>query len=50
MDNAGANEVQNYVDQLGVLRNCIENKHKYWISFEYGNSGIIDKVIISYTH
>lgn len=37
-----------YVASLSTLRNDIENKHKYWISFEYGASGIITDVTIDY--
>lgn len=41
-DNSG------YVASLGTLRNGIENKHKYWIEFTYGSSGIITDVTILY--
>lgn len=37
-----------YVSDLSTLRNAIENKHPYWISFTYGESGVITEVNISY--
>lgn len=48
MTEAGDDNVQTYVDALGKIRNAAEAKHPYWIEFEYGASGIIDNVIISY--
>lgn len=48
MNNAGANEVANYNEILGKIRNKIEAKHPYWVEFKYGASSIISDVEISY--
>lgn len=46
-DNDGDNA--DYVAQLGTLRNGIVNKHPYWVEFEYGTTGVITALTISYT-
>lgn len=48
MNDAGAANVQNYVDVLGKIRNGVEAKHNYHVEFEFGASGIIDNVNITY--
>lgn len=46
--NSTDNNNTNYVTQLGTFRNLIANKHKYYVEFEFGTSGVITKCIINY--
>lgn len=49
IQNADGNN-SGYVANLSRLRNFIVNKHDYWVSFDYGASGVIVKVTIDYDH
>ena len=33
-----------------LVRNAIETRHIYYISFEYSSKGIINKIVINYNH
>lgn len=44
-DNKGQ---QNYIDSLTKIKNKVENKHTYWISFTYQDNGLIDVVQVTY--
>lgn len=42
------NALQDYIDNVTVIKNRVENKHTYYVDFAYGTSGLIDDIIISY--
>lgn len=42
------NGQQNYIDTLTKIKNKIENKHTYWITFSYQANGLIDVVQVTY--
>ena len=42
------NNVDEYINEITKIKNYVENKHTYTVSFEYGNSGIIEKITIEY--
>lgn len=37
-----------YVTELGKIRNAVENKHTYWIELVYNVSGVVDTINVSY--
>ena len=37
-----------YLDVLQNIKHNIDNKHKYWVEFNFQNNGLIDYVNISY--
>ena len=39
---------QNYIDDLTVIKNKLENKHTYYVEFTYQESGLIDYIHIFY--
>ena len=45
--NGGWN-LQDYVTQLSLIRNAIENKHTYTVNFKFGTKGLIEKISITY--
>ncbi|WP_304401809.1 hypothetical protein [uncultured Clostridium sp.] len=45
---ASPNNIENYVSNLGKMRNAVETKHTYWVELVYGTAGIIDTINISY--
>ena len=45
-NNAG--EQRNYIDQVTKIKNNIDNKHTYTVTFEYSTAGYISKIIITY--
>ena len=45
-----ANDTKNYVEQLGTIRNRVEDKHTYWIEITFGQNGLVDKIILNYDH
>lgn len=47
-NNATTNDQQNYINKLSSVKNGVENKHTYNIEFEYGTSGLITKIIVTY--
>lgn len=42
------NDVQEYINILGKIKNGIQKNHKYWIEINYQNNGLIDYIMISY--
>ncbi len=46
-DNAGGS-TDNYVAELNVIKNAIENKHTYWVVVNQGTAGIVDEIIVYY--
>ena len=47
-DIADEDSHQEYIDGLNTIKNHIENKHTYYVSFQYDLNGLTNKVIISY--
>ncbi len=47
-NNANANLQQNYINKLSSVKNGVENKHTYVVEFEYGTSGLISKINVTY--
>lgn len=45
-----ASSTDDYVTQIGLVRNAVEEKHTYWVEMVYGTGGIIDNIIIYYYH
>ncbi len=45
-----ASSTDDYVANIGKIRNAAEEKHTYWVEMVYGTGGIIDQVIIYYDH
>ena len=45
---AGAANTQNYIDLLTKIKNNVENKHTYYVSFQYSSTGYIDQINIGY--
>ena len=41
-------EITSYLDSLQKIRQCLENKHKYWVEVNYQKNGLIDYINISY--
>ena len=41
-------DTNNYINDLGEIRNLIETKHEYYIEITYQNNGLIDYIQISY--
>ena len=39
---------QEYIVELGKIRNKVETKHEYFVEFNYQDNGLIDYIIISY--
>jgi hypothetical protein len=33
-----------------LVRNAIETRHIYYVNFEYSSKGIINRIVINYTH
>lgn len=42
------NDLDDYHEKLGKMRNLLENHHTYTVEFEYSNNDIINEVIINY--
>lgn len=38
--------VQEYINKISEIRNSLENKHSYNVSFEYTTKGLLDKITI----
>ena len=47
-NHANAGNQQPYISNLAKIKNIVENKHTYTISFEYHDTGVINKIIIAY--
>lgn len=45
-----ASSTDNYVTAIGKIRNAAEEKHTYWVEMVYGTSGLVDEIVIYYTH
>lgn len=45
---AQANATDSYVQELGIIRNGLENKHTYWVELVYNAGGVIDTINVSY--
>lgn len=45
-----ASNTNNYVTAIGKIRNAAEEKHTYWVEMVYGTSGLVDEIVIYYTH
>lgn len=45
---ANANANEDYVANLGKMRNLVENKHTYWVELVYDGTGLIHTINISY--
>ena len=45
---SGAYTLDSYVNQLGKIRNAIENKHEYHVTFQFGEKGLIETIHVSY--
>lgn len=43
-----AGNPQNYITDLGTIRNRVETKHEYYVEMNYQDNGLIDYIIISY--
>lgn len=43
-----AGDPQNYINDLGTIRNRVETKHEYYIEMNFQDNGIIDYIVISY--
>lgn len=39
---------QEYITNLGKMRNAVETKHTYWVELVYGKSGLIEEIQIRY--
>lgn len=46
LDDAG--DPQEYITNLGTIRNRVETKHEYYVEINYQNNGLIDYIVISY--
>lgn len=44
-----ASDTNDYVTDIGVIRNNVEEKHTYWVEMVYGTGGIVDEIIIYYS-
>lgn len=44
----GAGSQQNYINDITKIKNKIENKHAYYVTFAYADTGYINEIIISY--
>lgn len=42
-----SNDIKTYISSLGTIRNSITSTHNYTINLNYGDSGLIDTIIIS---
>lgn len=45
-----ASNTNQYVTDIGKIRNAAEEKHTYWVEMVYGTSGIISEIVIYYYH
>lgn len=43
-----ASSMDNYLASLAKVKNKLENKHAYYVDFEYADTGLISKIIIKY--
>lgn len=43
-----ASDTEQYVTDIGVIRNNVEEKHTYWVEMVFGQGGIVDEIIIKY--
>ena len=43
-----AGNPQNYINNLGTIRNRVETKHEYYVEMTFQNNGLIDYILISY--
>ena len=41
-------DVSDYIDDLGKIRNRVETKHEYYVEINYQSSGLVDYIQISY--
>ena len=41
-------DIDDYVANLGKIRNSVEEKHKYWLEMVYGTSGLIEEIKVYY--
>lgn len=41
-------DIDDYVANLGKIRNSAEVKHKYWLEMVYGTSGLIEEIKVYY--
>lgn len=39
---------QNYINNLGTIRNRVETKHEYYVEMNFQDNGLIDYIVISY--
>ena len=46
LENAG--DPQDYITELGTIRNRVETKHEYYVEMNYQDNGLIDYIVISY--
>lgn len=47
---ASASNTEDYVANIGKIRNAAEEKHTYWVEMVYGTGGIVSEIIIYYNH
>ncbi len=45
-----ASDTNDYVTDIGKIRNAAEEKHTYWVEMIYGTGGIISEIVIYYDH
>ena len=43
-----AGDPQNYITDLGTIRNRVETKHEYYVELNFQDNGLIDYIVISY--
>ena len=43
-----AGDPQDYITELGTIRNRVETKHEYYVEMNYQDNGLIDYIVISY--
>ena len=44
-----ASSTNNYVTDIGVIRNNVEEKHTYWVEMVYGTGGLVDEIKVYYS-
>lgn len=42
-------KLQEYINGVAFVRNKLENKHTYYVEFNYSTNGVLTGIIISYT-
>ena len=42
------NKMQDYVDQLTIIRNAVDKKHKYTIEMNYDETGLVGEIKLIY--